>query len=212
LLLRLEGHIKPITDIHFSHTGDRLLTSGSTDGTVRIWAFSRDYLRYDHIVLNVYDDDDGGNPSYFNLAVLPQNRRNKKLQLSSQVHNACWVSDDQHVVTLQTVHSSASSFSDSSADARSVPTSMKVWDSMMGDLIHIISPISQVETKLLVSHPNNPSIILTGSKGGMLVLWDISSEQELCKVYTSNELDQRPPDVLDAVFSSDGTRVVCRAR
>jgi WD40 repeat protein len=53
LLLRLEGHVSAITDIHFSHVGDRVLTASLLDGTVRVWAFSRDFKKSGHIVLNM---------------------------------------------------------------------------------------------------------------------------------------------------------------
>ena len=39
LLATLSGHLNAITDLHYSHRGDRILTASQNDGVVRIWSW-----------------------------------------------------------------------------------------------------------------------------------------------------------------------------
>ena len=45
LLMRLEGHSSGVTDVSFSHRGDRIVTGSVSDGTVRIWSFTESLHR-----------------------------------------------------------------------------------------------------------------------------------------------------------------------
>jgi WD40 repeat protein len=57
LLLRLEGHVSPVTDIQINSLGDRILTASTLDGSVRIWSLNNDYSESVHIVLDLADED-----------------------------------------------------------------------------------------------------------------------------------------------------------
>jgi WD40 repeat protein len=57
-LPRLEGHVAGVTDLRFSNEGDRIVSGSLLDGTVRIWSFTKDFSKNDHIVLVMADDDD----------------------------------------------------------------------------------------------------------------------------------------------------------
>ncbi|KAI9474271.1 MAG: hypothetical protein EXX96DRAFT_529467 [Benjaminiella poitrasii] len=48
----LEGHMGSVTDLAFSHDGQRIL-SGCQDGTARIWAFDKDLKEWKSIVLDL---------------------------------------------------------------------------------------------------------------------------------------------------------------
>jgi WD40 repeat protein len=45
------GHTSGITNISYSHKGDRLVTSSSKDGTARVWSWNRNYRAVKHVVL-----------------------------------------------------------------------------------------------------------------------------------------------------------------
>jgi len=94
--------------------------------------------------------------------------------------------------------------------AQDTPTSLKIWDSMTGDLLKVISPISRFETKTLVPHPIEPDILLIGGKGGHLAVWNWASERELTNVLLPNRktTDASLVEIHDAIFSPDGSRIV----
>lgn len=48
----LEGHMGSVTDLAYSHDGQRIL-SGSQDGTARIWTFNEDIKEWSSIVLDI---------------------------------------------------------------------------------------------------------------------------------------------------------------
>lgn len=58
LVCKLQGHLSSVTDVRFSHLGDRLLTASQNDGTVRIWTFARNFSQLNHIVLHLNADAD----------------------------------------------------------------------------------------------------------------------------------------------------------
>ena len=87
-------------------------------------------------------------------------------------------------------------------------TRLKVWDSLTGDLLRIISSVSHMETKTLCAHPTEPNIILTTGRDGILNLWNVEQEEKLYSAaVTTPAEDGQPVAVWDAVFSPDGSRI-----
>ena len=56
-LRRLEGHTCAVSTVKFSNSGDRVLSGSFKEGRVRVWAFRRDFSRYEHFALSMADDD-----------------------------------------------------------------------------------------------------------------------------------------------------------
>jgi len=198
LLLRLEGHVSPISDIHFSRYGDRIVTGSSQDCDVRIWSLSKDYKQSTHIVLDLNDEEDiteRNRP--------PLNRRRRRQCLKSQLYNVCWSLDCTRIVTVQSVLLSSSTNNNNN---NNLPTRLKVWDSTNGDLLRVIWSISNISCRVLIKHPLNPSIFLTTGEDGYVHLWDIDREEKLCNVCIHND-DRTPSHLVDASFSCDGTRI-----
>lgn len=80
LLLRMEGHVNAVTDIHFSNTGDRIMTASLLDGTVRVWAVTKGFTKCDQMVINVNESDgdpSGGGPAPGAFGKRAARKRNK---------------------------------------------------------------------------------------------------------------------------------------
>ncbi|CAG8434040.1 10719_t:CDS:10 [Ambispora gerdemannii] len=76
-LADLDGHIKPVLSLAFSHQGNRIL-SGSTDGTARIWDYDYDVKEWKSIILSVNRNDPDG--------------------VRDEVTTAVWTPDDRRVI------------------------------------------------------------------------------------------------------------------
>ncbi|CAG8447947.1 12477_t:CDS:10 [Ambispora leptoticha] len=76
-LADLDGHIKPVLSLAFSHQGNRIL-SGSTDGTARIWDYDYDVKEWKSIPLSVNRNDSDG--------------------VKDEVTTAVWTPDDRRVI------------------------------------------------------------------------------------------------------------------
>jgi WD40 repeat protein len=198
LLPRLEGHVSGVTDVRFSNLGDRLVSGSLLDGTVRIWSFSKDFTKSDHIVLVMAEDDEEASTMTF--AGRGRRGANRK-KTKAQVYNVCWTMDDLRVVTLQSVQTSASDGVSAS------PTRLKMWDSMTGDLLRVIATASSTTAKTLFPHPTDPAIILTAGEDGFLNLWDVDNEERVSSHFFSNHVNGGPANILDASFSPDGSRI-----
>ena len=210
LLLRLEGHVSPITDIHINKLGDRILTASCDDGNVRIWSVSKAFTRSVHIVLHLNEEDDevvaannqanrGGRRGGRLMNALVSRAHSK-----TKVYNVCWSTDDTKIISIQSVV--APPVSNSSIFLPTQPTRLKVWDSMTGDLLRVVKLISETCSRVLVAHPLNASIALTSGEDGYVNVWDIEQECSLTKLMLLND-DGSPAHIVDASFSEDGTRI-----
>lgn len=203
MLPRLEGHVAGVTDLRFSNEGDRIVTGSFLDGTVRIWAFNRDFTKNDHIVLVMADDDEEGSSAG------GKNRGGRRTlnrqKNKPQVNSVCWTKNDLRVVTLQSVHSDC----DSKSVKVIASTRLKVWDSVTGDLLRVISCVSTVTANVLYPHPLDPSVVLTGGEDGYVAVWDIDNEERLSSYYFPNTFSDLGDEmkIHDASFSPDGSRV-----
>jgi WD40 repeat protein len=204
MLPRLEGHVSGVTDLRFSNEGDRIVTGSLLDGTVRIWAFNRDFTKNDHIVLVMADDDEEGSSSAGGKNRGGRRTMNRQKN-KPQVNSVCWTKNDLRVVTLQSVHSDC----DSKSLKVVASTRLKVWDSVTGDLLRVISCVSTVTANVLYPHPLDPSVVLTGGEDGYVAVWDIDNEERLSSFYFPNPLSDSGDEmkIHDASFSPDGSRV-----
>jgi WD40 repeat protein len=203
LMPRLEGHVNGVTDVSFSNVGDRLVSGSMLDGTVRIWSFSRDFMRHEQIILSMADDDAETSTSAAGRRPAPAGLRGGRKKTKSLVNSVCWTMDDTRIVTLQSVPSALST---------AMSTRLKVWDSMTGDLLRLIPTVSNISAKVLYPHPLDPTIVLTAGEDGVLNVWDIEKEERIAR----QEIPLLDPPVAaasthvsihDAAFSPDGSRI-----
>ena len=204
MLTRLEGHLSGVTDLRFSNQGDRIVTGSLLDGTVRIWSFTKDYSKNDHIVLVMADDDEEGSSSTVQNRVGGRRTTNKKKN-KPQVNSVCWTMNDLNVITLQSVQIGG----DLNPSKAIASTRLKVWDSVTGDLLRVIATVSTVSANVLYPHPLDPSVCVTGGEDGIVSIWDIDTEEKLSSYYFPNPLPGATEEmrIHDASFSPDGSRL-----
>ncbi len=207
LLLRLEGHVSPVTDIQINSLGDRVLTASTMDGSVRIWSLNSDYSDSVHIILDLADEDE----DQINRAAPIRIRgRGAHSRQRSQIHvfNVTWTCDDLQVITIQSVPNLNSSSINSTNATR-----LKVWDSVTGDLLRVIKNISDAASRCICRHPKDPKIIVTAGEDGIVNVWNTDEELNLHNFKLSIESIENPgtfmaANVVDLSFTPDGTRLV----
>lgn len=213
LLARLEGHMDEVTDLKFSNCGDRLCSGSMKDGTVRIWAFSKDYLKNDLIILNMNDHIQGDEEEprvEAGRSYRPQqsHRMNQSINYKSEIYNIGWSCNDQMIFV---VHSKVPK--KLTRTSISIPTKLSVFSSLTGNLLNSFR-ISKSKSHVLATHPHNPSIIFTGGEDGFMNVWNVEravliSQYQLLSPPNIEEImpSQLPVDILDAMFSPDGYRI-----
>lgn len=223
VLCRLEGHLSAVMDVKFSRAGDRVVTGSMKDGTVRIWSFSKDFSQTEHIIIPLNDSEEstamGG--SYSGPFRGRQNR-NSRMGAKSQVYNLSWSCDDSYVLILQSV-SLKNAGGGRAEDSSDIPTRLKQFDSMNGDLLNVIN-ISDCRVDMVISHPFNPLIVVTGGSEGLVVVWNLQEAESICEHVINIETpltleqinsahDRTVPanmmvvDIVDMCFSENGSKI-----
>lgn len=104
LVCVLRGHESSVSDVLYSHLGDRLVTASVLDGTVRIWSWGPGYSNLSHIVLQCHAKDKIDLTQQEQEEHADNSRRPKRKKDSKpkpQVDSAIWMADDRHVITMQ---------------------------------------------------------------------------------------------------------------
>lgn len=208
LLFRLEGHMDEVTDLKFSNVGDRLCSGSMKDGTVRIWAFSKDYLRNEMLLLdlneNQQEDSDLHGQSSGGLS-----RHRNQINYKTEIYNIAWSCDDQMIFV---VHSKVPKKL-TRIHSHQISTKLSVFNSVAGTLLNSFT-ISERKSHVLAAHPLNPSIVFTGGEDGYMNIWNVErgviiSQHQLLSPPNITEIMESnlPVDILDASFSPDGLRI-----
>ena len=221
-LCRLEGHVSAVTDVQFSHAGDRILTgSWKKDGTVRVWTFSKDFLKHEQMILSINENDvvDDTLSSFNHHSVGRRRGHGGQGSNKPQIHNVFWSCDDS---TILVVHSFVPRSDDDYNYSDYCPvkregTRLRVYNSFNGKLLKIIT-ISLQKCHVLACHPNNPYLAFTAGKEGILSVWDIRTGQRVSKhcnkcppgglyVDAAYLKEDSPLEIVDGKFSLDGLRI-----
>lgn len=88
--------------------------------------------------------------------------------------------------------------------------SLKIWNPKNGRLMHVLVRHEQ-PAYLLVAHPFDPRLLLSGGRDGLMVLWDLTTGANLWSHPTgvAHEADLTRAAVYAGAFSPDGTRITC---
>ena len=218
-LLKLMGHVSTITDLAYSHAGDRILSASQKDGVVRVWNIglpsatgSGDKIvfknkRVTQIVIKLV------NP-FFSKVSRPIRRRpgNAARNASSKVccDVAVWTHDDSYVITSQCVL-----LKENGTDIQPGSHFICMWDSKSGRCLISISGAHTSQCQVVLPHPMDSSILCTASTDGFVKVWDWSEGK--CMFNFQNKVEFGPPDpnnpikfggYLDGSFSPDGCVIV----
>jgi WD40 repeat protein len=216
-LLKLMGHVSIITDLAYSHAGDRILSASQKDGVVRVWNIGipsttgrGDKIifkdkRVTQIVIKLV------NP-FSNKPSKPNRRRpgNAARNSSSKVccDVAAWTHDDSYIVTSQSELKKENG-------TEIEPGSMFIcmWDSKSGRSLICISGAHTSQCQVVLPHPMDASILCTASTDGFVKVWDWTQGKCILTHRNKNESGQ-PEDpkkiggYLDGSFSPDGSTIV----
>ena len=217
LLTTLYGHMSSITDLHYSHRGDRLLTASQKDGNARIWSIGQrrggDKQPFHHdvkqIVLRL--------SSMSKPAPAAASGRKKRAAGTSSTNTnltcdvAVWTADDSKIVTSQASPVKASG-------QEIVPGSqlVLVWDSWTGQCLVGIPNAHAMQCPVIVPHPKLPGIICSAGGDGLAKVWDLEAGK--CLFTHENKIDSGPiapqndktklSGYLDGAFDPEGLFLV----
>ena len=205
LLATLPGHSSSITDLHYSHRGDRILTASQKDGKARIWTWNGK-THTKQIVLSL--------SSWTKLGSSPVgSRRARRQATASQLGSsitcdvAVWMCDDSKIITSQSCPAKATS-------QEIVPGSqlILVWDSTTGQCLLGIPNAHEMQCPVVVPHPKDPTVMCSAGADSTAKVWDL--EQGRCFFSHTNKIIDSPVSpsnersrksgYLDGSFDPDG--------
>ena len=181
----MKGHVEAITDLHYSHLGDRLLSGSQKDGVVRIWSWDYDPTIPDSRI-------PGKERGLRNVVIKLTNpiasskteaRKTRRRGAGASTANnnptieldvAIWSNDDSRVITSQSIPLRNGN--------GIVPNScfLFVWDSHSGHCLLGIAQPHTLNCQVLFTHPSDPSIFASASKE--LKVWDIETGKKIEKL------------------------------
>lgn len=220
LLATLSGHITSITDLRYSHAGDRILTASQKDGNARIWSWKVKHSLHaagtlvgfsemKQIVLKLSKLSADHQSS-----IPPRRRGGGSANIAGSAITcdvAVWTADDSKVVTSQCCPTKSSG-----VDIVPGSQAILIWDSWTGSCIMGISSAHEMQCPVVVPHPVDPGIICTAGADGIARVWDLeagncifSHENKVIfgPVAQSNERGKKS-GFLDGSFDHDGSTLI----
>eukprot|EP00536_Pseudo-nitzschia_multiseries_P002296 jgi/Psemu1/121574/gw1.30.120.1 len=187
-LLKLMGHVSTVTDLAYSHAGDRILSASQKDGVVRVW--------------NI------GVPTVKEKCGKMEFKNKRVTQIVINLVNPFSTKSSQPKRRRP---------GNAARNAGSKPGShfICMWDSKSGRCLISISGAHTSQCQVLIPHPTDASILCTASTDGFVKLWDWNKGK--CIFSHRNKVEFGPTDpnspnkiggYLDGSFSPDGTSLV----
>ena len=201
-----------ITDLHYSHAGDRILTASQKDGLARVWSWTESQVdgggaRFENvkqILLQVKK------PESMASSGAPSRRRSTAKNAYCDV--AVWTADDSRIVTSQ-----CCLVKEGSAEIVDGSQYLLVWDSRNGQCLLGIAAAHNAQVPVLVPHPSISSLLCSAGGDGVAKLWDLEGGEcilvhdnkilDIGPVSESNE-QRKYSGYLDGSFSPDGLNLV----
>lgn len=222
LLLTLKGHLGAITDLQYSHAGDRILTGSQKDGVVRIWSWGMDRTPSSSGQSQSHRDAPGGQSSHILIKLTNPNssassngqasgrrpRRTPTSKISCDV--AAWICDDTKIVTSQ-----CELVKQSTSEAVAGSQFIFLWDSYSGNCLLGISEAHKMQCPVVIPHPTDATILCTAGADGFAKLWDWETGR--CTFSHQNTVDFGPVETnergkssgyLEGAFFPDGAGLV----
>ena len=220
LLATLSGHMNAITDLRYSHAGDRILSASQKDGNARIWSWTtkkpdsavtsvRGLANLKQIVLKLSKLKAAKEAS-----TAPRRRGMGSANTAGSTITcdvAVWTADDSKVVTSQCCPSKSSG-------VEIIPGSQAilVWDSWTGTCLMGIENAHLMQCPVIVPHPIDSGIICSAGADGIAKLWDLEAGR--CVFTHENKVTSGPvaqnnergkkSGFLDGSFDHDGLTLI----
>ncbi|CAB9519710.1 bromodomain and WD repeat domain containing [Seminavis robusta] len=179
LILQLKGHLNPITDLQYSHAGDRIMTGSQLDGVVRIWSWDIDPSIPDlrqqskdrgvrSIVIKLTNPmaSTSSEPKKSRRRVAAGSASNKESKIQLDV--AVWTHDDSKIITSQ---------SQMIREGKMQPDTnfMFLWDAQTGHCLLGIAGGHSMNCQVILPHPTNSSVFCSGGLDGYMKVWDVET-------------------------------------
>jgi len=219
LLARLSGHMNAITDLRYSHAGDRILSASQKDGNARIWSWSvkkgvhtprspSGLSDMKQIVLKLTKVDAASQRS------LPPRRRGAGPATTAGSAITCdvavWTADDSKVVTSQCCPTTSSG-----VEITPGSQSILIWDSWTGSCLMGITSAHEMQCPVVVPHPVDPGIIISAGADGFAKVWDLeagkcifSHENDAAFFPEAQNQRGKKSGFLDGSFDHDGLTLI----
>lgn len=213
------SHKNPITDLQYSHCGDRILSASQKDGVVRILSWDcdltrcRDYRTILDKVSSVCIQLINPRKASRNAPRDQASRRRPGSGPGSSPVScdvASWTCDDTKVVTSQ-----SELVKQNGTEICPGSQFIFLWDSFNGSCLLGIDNAHGEQCPAVIPHPFDPSIICSAGADGILNVWDCESGKV---AYTFENIVSfgpcdpndhgKPCGFLDGSFSPDGTELV----
>lgn len=211
-LLKLTGHVSTITDLVYSHAGDRIVSASQKDGVARIWnvasaiASNGADKTVTQIVIKLKDPS-AKKPAQTSRRRPGNSTNTPSSKVSCEV--AVWTHDDSYVITSQCVL-----LKQGGNEIQPGSQFIFIWLSCTGQCIMGISGAHTMPCNVVLPHPTDSSIICTASDDGWAKVWDLTqgkciySHQNTVEYGPIDPNDSGGGDYLDGSFSPDGTVIV----
>ena len=216
-LLKLTGHVSTVTDLSYSHAGDRILGASQKDGVVRVWNIGTPTRtgRGDKIIFNdkrVTQIVIKLTNPFSNKPSKPTRRRpgNAARNMSSKVccDVATWTHDDSCIITSQSIL-----VKENGTEIQPGSLFISLWNSKSGRCLISISGAHTAQCQVVLPHPLDASLLCTASTDGFVRVWDWIEGRCIYTYHNKNESSH--PDspkkiggYLDGSYSPDGNTIV----
>ena len=200
-----DGHDRLVASLHagesqlskvaWSSNGDRVICVSSKEGSVKLWSWAGatcDYSLIDTVPRRLFALSSTQN---FDPNQAPQRGRKKIPTLDA----VAWSCDDRWIITAQSRRPPPASENSPNAFFHQ---QIRVWSATKGELKHILRA-HRCQAYLLVAHPSDPAICMSGGHDGLIIVWDIVKGEVLSKTLSIHA--QGAPHVLDGAFLPFGT-------
>jgi WD40 repeat protein len=218
-LLKLMGHVSAITDLAYSHAGDRILSASQKDGVVRVWSLG---MNFGSLATHGGIDERGvsqiviklTNPASSSKPKLARRRRPGSADRTEATKVSCdvavWTHDDSRIITSQCVL-----LKQSGTEIQPGSQFIFLWESRTGHCLLGISGAHAMQCPVIIPHPDDASIVCSAGADGMAKVWDWETGR--CIFSHQNKIEFGPTDpndnskisgYLDGAFRADGTCLV----
>jgi hypothetical protein len=219
MILQLKGHLNAITDLQYSHAGDRILTGSQKDGVFRIWSWDVDPSISDS-QLQIKDRGLRSIVAKLTNPMASASIDSKKVRRRApagiarqeskiQLDVAVWSFDDTKIITSQ-----SQLLNPKEEKIHPDTHFMFMWDSQTGHCLLGIAGGHTMTCQVILPHPSNASIFCSAGLDGYVKVWNCETGKCLFShkhVPSDNQSDdgrEKISGFLDGASFPDGTGFV----